>query len=88
MIRRLPDGDVPWKGVKCSNLPQGSSTIGERQKANFCSEGSSTLTWQVYRPGCSLPSGTLKRIGRALDLGVQPSVICSGAVSNAFTLPR
>ena len=62
--------------------------MGERQTANFCSDGSSTLTWQVYLPGCSLPSGTLKLTGTAFDFAFSPSVILSGAVSNAFTLPR
>src|SRR5271157_741341 len=66
----------------------GTSTIGARQNANFCAVGSSTLTWHVYRPGCSLAMGTLNLTGSALEVLFRPSVTCSGAVSKAFTLPR
>src|SRR5450432_4575788 len=71
-----------------SRLRYGSSAMGARQKANFWLAGSSTLTWQVYLPGCSLAMGTLNLTGRAFDLAFKPSVICRGAVSKAFTLPR
>ena len=53
----------------------GNSTIVERQTANFCADGLSTLTWPVYVPGCNLPSGTLNLTGTAFDLGFSPSVI-------------
>jgi hypothetical protein len=66
----------------------GIMTIGARHKANFCPAGSKTETWQVYRPGASFASGTLNFTGTALDFGSRPSVICRGAVSEAFTLPR
>ena len=49
--------------------------MGDRQTANFSAEGCSTLTWQVYRPGCNFSSGTLNLSGTALDLGFSPSVI-------------
>ena len=62
--------------------------MGDRQTANFCSVGFSTFTWQVYLPGCSFPSGTLKLTGTAFDFAFSPVVIFNGAVSNAFTLPR
>src|ERR1017187_5906765 len=75
-----------------SSLPvpsrHGSSTIGDRQTANFCSDGFSTFTWQVYLPGCNFPSGTLKPTGTAFDFAFSPVVIFNGAVSKAFTLPR
>ena len=44
--------------------------------------------WHVYLPGCSLAMGTLNLTGSAFDFAFRPSVIRSGAVSNAFTLPR
>jgi hypothetical protein len=61
--------------------------MGDRQTANFRTPGSTTFTWQVYRPGCSFPSGTLKLNGTAFDLAFNPSVIFNSAVSNAF-LPQ
>src|SRR5436309_2165601 len=100
MARRLPNNrQLKWREPvgpaefeRTKRVPpvfdfQGTSMIGARRKANFWPVGSSTDTWQVYRPGASLASGTLNFNGSALDLGSSPSVIWRGAVSNAFTLP-
>lgn len=45
----------------------GSTTKGARQMASLCAAGAITLTWQVYLPGSSLASGTLKLTGTAFD---------------------
>jgi len=47
----------------------GTSRTGACQKAAFRPLGSTTLTWQSYRPGGSLFSVRLKPSGSAFDLG-------------------
>ena len=59
----------------------GTSTTGACQNAAFWPAGSSTVTWQLYSPGGSLPSERLKLQGHGLQLVVQPSVTASGGVS-------
>ena len=65
----------------------GTSMTGACQKAAFRLFGSTTLTWQSYRPGGSLFSVRLNRSGSAFDFGSIPSVTASGGVSKALVCP-
>lgn len=53
----------------------GRSTTGARHTANLFTEGSNTVTWLVYRPGCRRENGTLKRNGTAFDSTFKPPAI-------------
>ena len=48
-----------------------TSTIGAREKANFCPISSTRLTWQVYLPGFKLASAISNSTGTACCLEVE-----------------
>src|SRR5271165_2285799 len=54
------------------NRTYGISVTGACQNAALLAFGSRTVTWQLYSPAGSFPSGTLKRMGTAFDLGFIP----------------
>src|ERR1035437_5517582 len=66
----------------------GNRIIGARQKANRCPVGFSTLTWHVYLPGSNFFNGMANRMGIDPVFAFSPSLISTGSLSNALTLPR
>ena len=66
----------------------GTSTMGACQKAAFCPDGSSTVTWQSYLPGARLFRPMLKCSGMIFTRLFEPSDTLIGGVSNAFVCPR
>ena len=71
-----------------NGVSYGNKIIADLHVANFRATGFSTDIWHVYRPGSNFSRGTENVTGTAFDFAFSPCVICSGAVSNAFVLPR
>src|SRR5262245_28355524 len=59
-----------------------------RGNANAPPVSSTTLIWQVYRPGLSDEAGTSNRNTADLRSGAVSSVACTSGVSNARMRPR
>src|SRR5262249_26969453 len=55
---------LPIHSARCT-VSYGITTMGARQNAAFWPSGSSSVTWQSYRPGASEVSGTLNATGTA-----------------------